>query len=154
MKITINAEIEDDGNFVFKSLPKMVIEERLSKIRIEISEGVYKASHPYPLEEQDKEVLGCIFEILERELSKMKEDLQKSQPDDGLPFMYAVDSSTIHSMGYEERKQCLYITFNAGYTYRYDQVPKSVWIQLVATKSKGSTYNAIVKGKFPSEQIK
>jgi uncharacterized protein CbrC (UPF0167 family) len=51
--------------------------------------------------------------------------------------MKIVESSMIHSVGYEPKTQSLDVTFNSGKTYRYFEVPEETYQELMAADSKG-----------------
>ena len=48
-----------------------------------------------------------------------------------------VESSTIQSAGYDEESYTLELVFNSGKTYRYFEVPKTVYLELMESDSKG-----------------
>jgi hypothetical protein len=56
-----------------------------------------------------------------------------------------VESSTIEAVGDRETTSTLEVVFNSDKTYRYFEVPKTVYLQLMASDSKGS-YIAIIAG--------
>ena len=55
-----------------------------------------------------------------------------------------VESSPIEAVGYRETTSTLEVVFNSDQTYGYFEVPKTVYLQLMASDSKGS-YIAILK---------
>jgi hypothetical protein len=65
-----------------------------------------------------------------------------------------VESSTIQSAGYDEESYTLEVVFNSGKTYRYFEVPKTVYLELIESNSKGSYMLSDVIDCFPYEQIK
>ena len=56
-----------------------------------------------------------------------------------------VESTTIEAVGYDETTSTLEVVFNSNKTYGYFEVPKTVYLQLMAYDSKGS-YIAILAG--------
>jgi len=56
-----------------------------------------------------------------------------------------VESSPIEAVGDRETTSTLEVVFNSGKTYGYFEVPNSVYLQLMASDSKGS-YIAILAG--------
>jgi hypothetical protein len=56
-------------------------------------------------------------------------------------------SSAIASVTYDEEMRSLDVEFRAGDTYRYLNVPKSIYRQLLKTESAGAYWNE-VKHKF------
>ena len=61
-----------------------------------------------------------------------------------------VVSSNIKSVGYEDDN--LYVQYNSGAVYRYKNVPKELYENLVKAESKGRFINSEVKGKFEYER--
>jgi hypothetical protein len=49
-----------------------------------------------------------------------------------------VESSMIQAAGYDEKSSTLEVVFNSGKTYRYFEVPKTVYLELMESNSKGS----------------
>jgi hypothetical protein len=68
-----------------------------------------------------------------------------------LPLMTPVVSSNIAALGYETESGCLFVTFNTAKTYRYENVPEAVHTEILASNSKGRTFNRLVRDT-PSEQ--
>lgn len=56
-----------------------------------------------------------------------------------------VESSPIEAVGDRETRSTLEVVFNSEKTYRYFEVPKTVYLQLMASDSQGS-YIAILAG--------
>ena len=56
-----------------------------------------------------------------------------------------VESSMIEAVGYHETTSNLEVVFNSNKTYGYFEVPKTVYLELRASDSKGS-YIAILAG--------
>jgi hypothetical protein len=65
-----------------------------------------------------------------------------------------VESSMIQAAGYDEKSSTLEVVFNSGKTYRYFEVPKTVYLELIESNSKGSYMLSDVIDCFPYEQIK
>jgi hypothetical protein len=65
-----------------------------------------------------------------------------------------VESSMIQAAGYDEKSSTLEVVFNSGKTYRYFEVPKTVYLELMESDSKGSYMLSDVIDCFPSEQVK
>lgn len=65
-----------------------------------------------------------------------------------------VESSMIQSAGYDEESYTLEVVFNSGKTYRYFEVPKIVYLELMESDSKGSYMLSDVIDCFPYEQVK
>ncbi|MBD0311482.1 MAG: KTSC domain-containing protein [Microcoleus sp. T3-bin5] len=56
-----------------------------------------------------------------------------------------VESTTLEAVGDRETTSTLEVVFNSDQTYGYFEVPKTVYLQLMASDSKGS-YIAILAG--------
>ncbi|MEG4075027.1 KTSC domain-containing protein [Microcoleus sp. Pol14C2] len=65
-----------------------------------------------------------------------------------------VASSMIQSAGYDEKSSTLEVVFNSGKTYRYFEVPKTVYLELMESDSKGSYMLSDVIDCFPYQQVK
>ena len=65
-----------------------------------------------------------------------------------------VESTMIQAAGYDEKSSTLEVVFNSGKTYRYFEVPKTVYLELMESNSKGSYMLSDVIDCFPYEQIK
>ena len=65
-----------------------------------------------------------------------------------------VESSMIQAAGYDEKSSTLEVVFNSGKTYRYFEVPKTVYLELMESDSKGSYMLSDVIDCFPFEKIK
>jgi hypothetical protein len=62
--------------------------------------------------------------------------------------MQWVDSSNLEQVGYDEAKMELYVGFKGGETYVYQDVPQSIFDQLMTAPSKGSFLNREVKNTY------
>jgi len=49
-----------------------------------------------------------------------------------------IDSSMIQAVAYDEMAQELWVIFNSSKSYVYEEVPKEVYAELLASSSKGS----------------
>ncbi len=67
---------------------------------------------------------------------------------------HPVESRALASVGYSARLRALEITFKRGGTYRYLEVPRSVYRELLAAESKARFYNANVRGKYRSVYVR
>jgi hypothetical protein len=65
-----------------------------------------------------------------------------------------VASSMIQAAGYDEQTSTLEVVFNSGKTYRYFEVPNSVYLELMESDSKGSYMRSDVIDCYPYEQVK
>jgi hypothetical protein len=65
-----------------------------------------------------------------------------------------VESSMVQAVGYDEGSQTLEVVFNNGKTYKYSQVPKEIYEQLLAADSKGSYMQDAVIDCYQYRQIR
>ena len=63
--------------------------------------------------------------------------------------LQSVESSTIQAVGYDETTSTLEDIFNSDKTYGYFEVPQTVYLQLMASDSKGSYLLSDVIDCFP-----
>jgi len=66
----------------------------------------------------------------------------------------AVTSSTIHSIGYDEKSQILEVEFKSGGIYQYLNVPKSVFDRFMASPSKGKYLAQFIKDRYRTVKIR
>lgn len=59
-----------------------------------------------------------------------------------------VSSSNLESVGYEEETQTLEIEFNKGGVYRYFEVPKKVYLELISASSHGAYFHRYIKDRY------
>jgi hypothetical protein len=64
-----------------------------------------------------------------------------------------VHSSTVVSLGYDERRKLLDLEFHSGEIYRYRNVPAATARALRAAESKGRYFGAKIRGKFPFSRL-
>jgi hypothetical protein len=69
-------------------------------------------------------------------------------------LMILVTSSQIAYIGYDEDTKDLYVTFNNGSTYKYENVPNSVFIDFEQSESIGKYFSANIKDKYNTIKIK
>ena len=70
-----------------------------------------------------------------------------------MPIIEQVESSTIKAVLYDDQRQELFIQFIPGSVYRYLEVPKTMYTELMASESKGKFFNVMIKGKFPTHKV-
>lgn len=68
--------------------------------------------------------------------------------------MSRVNSSNIHSIGYDSDAQTLQVTFATGSTYTYHGVPPSLAAGMRQSESKMQFLNAKIKGRFEHRKMK
>jgi len=65
-----------------------------------------------------------------------------------------VVSSQLKSIGYNKETSTLYVVFkNTGITYKYDDVPESVYNTLLTSSEVGKTFNSLVKGIYSFSKV-
>ena len=62
--------------------------------------------------------------------------------------MFAVQSSTILSIGYDSDTQELHIIFNGSHEYVYRDVPPDLWNEFRQAESVGRFFAQFIKKKF------
>jgi hypothetical protein len=65
-----------------------------------------------------------------------------------------VQSSALASIGYSKRLHILEIEFVNGAIYRYDEIPPSVYRELMSTDSKARYYDTNIKGNYRSVRVR
>jgi hypothetical protein len=68
-------------------------------------------------------------------------------------FYCASTSSVISKVTYKPGKLAVQLRGNPA-TYNYYFVPKYVFVEFAAAKSKGAYYNANIKGQYPRKKVK
>ena len=63
-----------------------------------------------------------------------------------------VESSNIISVGYDEMTSSMYVKYPSG-TYKYDDVKKSVYENLLTSPSKGRFMNENIKGQYNYSRV-
>ena len=66
----------------------------------------------------------------------------------------AVDSSMLVAVGYDEETKEMRVIYKTGDTYRYMNVPKSVYTELLNAESKGSYMKTHVIDHYPARRIR
>lgn len=59
-----------------------------------------------------------------------------------------VDSTNIHSVGYDSESNTLEIEFHSGGVYRYFNVPQSIYDGLMLAPSLGSYFHKYIKNNY------
>ena len=67
--------------------------------------------------------------------------------------MFAVQSSSILSIGYDEEAQGLHIMFNGGHEYVYRDVPAELWEQFREANSIGKFFSREIRGIYPTKKV-
>lgn len=63
-----------------------------------------------------------------------------------------VKSSAIRTIGYSQFNT-LYIVFNSGLGYRYYDVPREVYEELINSESIGKAYNRLIRGQYEGKRM-
>lgn len=66
----------------------------------------------------------------------------------------AVDSSMLVAVGYDEETKEMRVIYKTGDTYRYLNVPKSVYTELLNAESKGAYMKTHVIDVFPHRRVR
>jgi hypothetical protein len=64
----------------------------------------------------------------------------------------SVQSSNIQSVGYDETTSTLFVKYTSG-TYKYDNVDKKVYDDLLTSTSKGRFMNENIKGQYTYSKV-
>lgn len=64
-----------------------------------------------------------------------------------------VDSSNISGVFYDEGNALLYVKFNNGAEYRYQDVPKDVYHELLSDPSPGAYLHDSIKGSYSYSRV-
>ncbi len=67
---------------------------------------------------------------------------------------HPVESRALATVGYSRRLRALEVEFRRGGTYRYLNVPRSVYDALLTAQSKAGFYNQNVRGKYKSVYVR
>ena len=68
--------------------------------------------------------------------------------------MQRVNSSSIHSVGYNDETQVLAIEFHSGGIYHYSNVLEGVHRGLMCASSKGSYFHRFIKDQYIFRQMR
>ena len=64
-----------------------------------------------------------------------------------------VDSSNILSLGYSKKERMLEVEFKAGTVYRYFNVNKELYEQMLKAESVGKYFHINIKGKYDFKKV-
>lgn len=67
--------------------------------------------------------------------------------------MKPIKSSNAEGVGYDADKKELFITFKGGATYKYSNVPASIYQDLVESESFGKFLSQKIKGVYAFEKL-
>jgi hypothetical protein len=60
----------------------------------------------------------------------------------------SIDSSNLASVGYDPGSMILEVEFKKGTCYQYFDVPQSIYDEMMASPSKGTYLNTVIKKQF------
>lgn len=66
----------------------------------------------------------------------------------------AVSSQIIASIGYDADRRMLEVEFRNGWIYEYDDVPQSVYAELMAATSHGHYLKQQIVDRFPTRRTR
>jgi hypothetical protein len=64
-----------------------------------------------------------------------------------------VESSNLHSVGYDTKTHILEIQFNNGAVYQYFQVPQEVYVNLMTAESHEEYFDAVIRDRIQYQQV-
>lgn len=70
-----------------------------------------------------------------------------------MPQMRPVSSSMIRAVGYEAEESTLYVQFQNGVTWEYDNVPESEADALMNSSSVGQFFNNTIKNSYDGREV-
>lgn len=62
-------------------------------------------------------------------------------------------STAIETLGYDEAKRELYVTFTSGRHYIYFEVPRGRYIGFMRSSSKGRFFNYYIRDNFDFKEV-
>ena len=66
------------------------------------------------------------------------------------PTMNLVDSTLLHSIGYDPQTQRLFVNFLKGGLYRYDNVSRKIYEDFKDAQSAGKFFLTKIKNQYPT----
>lgn len=67
---------------------------------------------------------------------------------------HIVDSSVLHSVGYSDQTAVLEIQIQNGRIYRYYNVERDIYLELLEAPSFGRYFNDEIRDAYPYERVK
>ncbi len=64
-----------------------------------------------------------------------------------------IESSMIHSIGYDSANSTLEIEFNSGAIWQYFDFPESSWYEFDAADSQGKFFHREIKNQYPESRV-
>lgn len=83
----------------------------------------------------------------------VKQKIQDFYPYRKVSRMTPVSSTSIQSVGYDPGEKILYIKFNNGYTYEYQDVSPATYAELMNAFSIGAYLNRHIRNRHPYHRI-
>lgn len=78
-------------------------------------------------------------------MTKLNFDIDLNNGDDNI---IPVESSNIKGIGYDEKTKILTVVFKKNTKYRYSDVPKTIYEELMAAESIGKFFHSRIKSIF------
>lgn len=66
--------------------------------------------------------------------------------------MIKVESSNVERIGWEDNN--LFVEYKGGNLYKYENVTREIYLELLGSKSRGHYLNESIKGKYTYTKIK
>lgn len=70
-----------------------------------------------------------------------------------IPSLIPVNSSMLQAVGYDSVNNALFVQFNGGKIYRYDDVPEAEFANLRASESIGKYLNGVIKPNYTATLV-
>lgn len=67
--------------------------------------------------------------------------------------MIPVQAQNITSIGYEPEKKFLYVEFRTGLSYRYDNVPRRLYLGMLSADSADDYLRDYIRSKYPATSL-
>ncbi len=64
------------------------------------------------------------------------------------PMKLTPESSNVEAIGYDETLEEVWVRFDGGRTYAYENVPPTVWSDFESAASKGTFVNQVLKPSY------
>ncbi len=65
-----------------------------------------------------------------------------------------MESTALVTVGYSKKLHALEIEFHDGSIYRYLEIPRDIYVAMLAAESKATYYNDHVRGKYHCLRVK
>ncbi len=65
-----------------------------------------------------------------------------------------VNSSMVYAIGYDKKSQILEVVYLSGKIWRYEEIPKEIYKELIESKSIGSYMRSCIIDCYPSYPVR